>query len=157
MATELEVTIRFKYEPNPADYIDEGTTIVDMTPEKMAEIDNEEFNDDPSVLFEKLDDRLEDASIIIEPAPEVDEYTYFTKSITQRAVLYDGGNAREVMGVFGNIGIEDVADQLSLSLTTADGHVIPCYPGQYVMEDNKPGTFYPCNMDMFSKKYERRI
>lgn len=82
---------------------------------------------------------------------------FVTKPIEIEAVWFNGSNLDEIRSEFGDTeGI--VAnyypdESYNLTLTTADGHKIPCDPYMWVMKDSKPDTFYPCNDDHFQKKY----
>lgn len=67
MADELLMIIRVGYEPNPMSYINEQTTADEMTPRIMADIDQEEFSNDPDALPEWLMDHLDDLSLEVVP------------------------------------------------------------------------------------------
>lgn len=59
MATELELILKVKYEPRPETYIDESTTVSDLTPEDMAKIDEQEMKEDPGLLLEWIEGHLD--------------------------------------------------------------------------------------------------
>lgn len=77
---------------------------------------------------------------------------YRTKPVEIEAIQWTGDNIDEIWETFGNAGI-GVGINI-LFLTTADGNLVHCEIGSWVIPDNRPETFYPCNDDYFQKKYE---
>lgn len=44
-------------------------------------------------------------------------------------------------------------DYITLSVLTANGHVVPVRHGDWIIPDSEPGTFYPCAPDVFARDY----
>lgn len=72
------------------------------------------------------------------------------------AIQFTGDNTAEIWDAFGTAGIygptEDNPDHLVL--TTVHGDPAPARPGDWVIPDSAPSTFYPCKPDVFARKYE---
>jgi len=149
---ELEVNIRFKYTPDSDNY----EHLEEVTTEGIIETDLTSFKEDAYVLSDYLDDA--DVSIV-EADQDNDEYTFYTKPHKIKAVKWTGYNINEIWDMFGVVGIYGPTEVNlnTLVLTTADNNKVNCTIGSWVIPDNAEHTFYPCNDDHFSKKYEQRL
>jgi hypothetical protein len=77
------------------------------------------------------------------------------------AIQFTGDNVGEIWNAFGTDGIhmplEELAGQSVLILTTTHRDPAPCRPGDWVIPDSRPGTFYPCKPEVFAATYERVV
>ena len=69
------------------------------------------------------------------------------KPVVIEAEQYNGSN-----NPFGAAKINK--DGKSYIETMHEGQVVILEPGDWVIPDGKPGTFYPCKPDIFEKTYE---
>lgn len=79
-----------------------------------------------------------------------------TKPVEIEAIQWTGTNIQEIWDAFGAAGIYGPTETNTdyLILNTADDNQVACDIGSWVIPDNKPDTFYPCNNDHFQSKYE---
>ncbi|TXS68942.1 hypothetical protein [Streptomyces sp. sk2.1] len=78
------------------------------------------------------------------------------KPVEITAIQFTGDNAHEVWDAFGTDGIYGPTEGNPdyLILVTVHGDEAPARPGDWVIPDGKPGTFYPCKPDIFANTYE---
>ncbi|MBB4931823.1 hypothetical protein F4561_002643 [Lipingzhangella halophila] len=81
---------------------------------------------------------------------------YRKKPITIDAIQFTGDNVRDIWEAFGTAGIygPTEANPDHLILTTAHGDPAPARPGDWVVPDSMPDTFYPIKPDVFDRTYE---
>lgn len=78
------------------------------------------------------------------------------KPIEIEAIQFTGDNVQEIWNAFGAAGIYGPTEKNPdyLILTTVHGDEAPARPGDWIISDGKPGTFYPCKPDIFAATYE---
>ncbi|MFK0124913.1 hypothetical protein ACIQSP_16550 [Streptomyces nigra] len=78
------------------------------------------------------------------------------KPVEIEAIQFTGDNVDEIWDAFGAAGIYGPTEKNPdhLILTTVHGDEAPARPGDWVIPDGKPGTFYPCKPDIFAATYE---
>lgn len=81
---------------------------------------------------------------------------YRKKPVVIEAIQFTGDNVEEIWAAFGATGIYGPTETNPdhLILTTVHGDPAPCRPGDWVIPDGEPGTFYPCKPDIFEATYE---
>lgn len=79
-----------------------------------------------------------------------------TKIRTIQAIRYTGENQEEIWTKFGVAGIYGLTETNPdhLLLTTVSGDPVPCRAGDWIIQDGKPNTFYPCTDLEFKARYE---
>ncbi|MFB7162316.1 hypothetical protein [Streptomyces sp. NPDC056242] len=71
------------------------------------------------------------------------------------AVQWHGeSNCAEVFAFVGLEHPDDEMDHGEIYVTTVHGETAIVRPGDWVIPDGKPGTFYPCKADIFAATYE---
>ena len=72
------------------------------------------------------------------------------------AIQFTGDNAAEIWDEFGAAGIYGPSEinPDHLLLTTISGDRVPCRAGDWVIPEEVPGRFYPCDQATFARKYE---
>lgn len=89
---------------------------------------------------------------------------FIKKPVVIEAIQWNGKNFDEVMQFMkenhGHKVNYENAEALALrtgviSITTMhDGQKVDVVPGDWIIPDGKPNTFYPCKPDVFEKTYE---
>lgn len=81
---------------------------------------------------------------------------YRKRPVEIEAVQFTGDNVQEIWDAFGVEGIYGPTEQNPdhLILTTIHGDEAPARPGDWIIPDGKPGTFYPCKPEIFAQTYE---
>lgn len=81
---------------------------------------------------------------------------YRKRPLVIDAIQFTGDNVRDIWEAFGTAGIygPTEANPDHLILTTAHGDPAPARPGDWVVPDSQPATFYPIKPDVFERTYE---
>jgi hypothetical protein len=77
---------------------------------------------------------------------------YRRRPTVTEAIQFTGENAGEIVDTFGGAGIHSVGDYLVV--TTTNQRRIAVLPGDWIIPDSRPDTFYPCAPEVFAAYYE---
>lgn len=83
-----------------------------------------------------------------------------SKPFEIEAIQFDGTNCDEITKKFDphgdGIRPSTAPDYCAwLNLTTVSGETVTAFPGDWVIKDARPHTFYPCDDEVFKAKYEK--